>query len=199
MADRDNPNLVEKGEEASGEKGKGLMKTIDISGFGGSYEAGCQLMLLRGLKYLKEHPDFDFSVYKSFRNVYGICEGEGDKAKELDEVICKGVEPSGAMHQAVISHLAYIHKHGHDAWIVESKRDSSKVYEMPTEEELENQVLTAQTEWQRKLDRGYDPMAKLLEKVPKENIISVDSTNPESIRLATEKIAEMIKKPRNEN
>ena len=30
------------------------MKTIDISGMGGSYEAGCQLMLLRGLIHYAE-------------------------------------------------------------------------------------------------------------------------------------------------
>lgn len=170
------------------------MKTIDISGMGGSYEAGCQLMLLQGLKYLKEHPDFDFSVYKSFKNIYGICEGEGDKAKELDEVITKGVEPSGAMHQAVISHLAYIHKHGHDAWIAEAtKRDSSRVHEMPSEEELENQVIVAQIEWQLKLDRGYNPLAELFKNVPLEDAIIVDPSDPESIKKAAEEIAKRIK------
>jgi len=30
------------------------MKTVDISGFGGSYEAGCQKMLLNGLKFLND-------------------------------------------------------------------------------------------------------------------------------------------------
>ncbi len=53
------------------------MKTIDISG----REAGCQLMLLRGLKYLEEHQDFDFSVYKVSKDLYGICEGEGEPAR----------------------------------------------------------------------------------------------------------------------
>ena len=170
------------------------MKTIDISGMGGSYEAGCQLMLLRGLKYLKEHPDFDFSVYKSFKNIYGICEGEGDKAKELDEVITKGVEPSGAMHQAVISHLAYIHKHGHDAWIAEaSKRDSSSVYEMRSEEELEKEVLIAQIEWQLKLDGGYNPLAELFKTVPMDDVITVNPGDPESIKRAAGEIARRIK------
>jgi len=170
------------------------MLTIDISGMGGSYEDGCQLMLLRGLKYLKEHPDFDFSVYKSFRNVYGICEGEGDRAKELDEVICKGVEPSGAMHQAVISHLAYIHKNGHDAWIAEAtKRDSSRVCEMPSEEELENKVLISQIEWKLKLDGGLNPHAELFKNVPMEDVISVNPSDPESIKKAAEEIARRIK------
>ncbi|MBA7700649.1 hypothetical protein ES703_109371 [subsurface metagenome] len=168
------------------------MKTIDISGMGGGYEAGCQLMLLRGLKYLKEHPDFDFSVYKSFKNIYGICEGEGDKAKELDEVITKGVEPSGAMHQAVISHLAYIHKHGHDAWIAEAKNHHRKPYEMPSEEELENQILIAHIEWQLKLDGGYNPLAELFKRVPMEDVITVDPNDPESIKRAAEEIARRI-------
>lgn len=170
------------------------MKTIEISGMGGSYEAGCQLMLLRGLKYLKEHPDFDFSVYRSYKNVYGICEGEGDKARELDEVITKGIEASGAMHQAAISHLAYIHKQGHDAWIAEAdKHDSSRVYEMPSEEELENQILIAQIEWQLKLDRGYNPMAELFKNVPPENVITVDPNDVQSTRAAAEQIARIMR------
>lgn len=170
------------------------MKTVDISGMGGSYEAGCQLMLLRGLKYLKEHPDFDFSAYRSYKNVYGICEGKGGKAKELDEVIMKGVEPSGAMHQAVISHLAYIHKHGHDVWIAKAtKQDSSGVYEMPSEEELENQILIAAIEWQLKLEGGYNPLAELFKIVPMDDVITLNPGDPESIKRAAEEIARRIK------
>ncbi len=45
------------------------METIDISGFGGSYEAGCQKMLLNGLKFLKDKPNFDWSGYQSYNNV----------------------------------------------------------------------------------------------------------------------------------
>ena len=169
------------------------MKTIDISGMGGGYEAGCQLMLLRGLNYLKEHPDFDFGEYKSYRNVYGICEGS-DRTKELDEIITTGVKPSGAMHQFVISHLAYIHKYGHDAWIAEAeKRDNSRVHELPTEDELEKEVLISQIEWQLKLDRGYNPMAELFRNVPMEDVITVDPNDPDSIRKAAEEIARRMK------
>lgn len=169
------------------------MKTIDISGMGGSYEAGCQLMLLRGLKYLKEHPGFDFSAYKSYKKVYGICEGEGDEARQLDEAITKGIESSGAMHHAIITHLAYIHKHGHDAWITEAhKHDKSRVHEIPLEAELENEILIAQIECQLKFDRGYNPVAELLTHVPLENIIFVDPRDPESIRTAAEEIAKRI-------
>lgn len=71
------------------------MKTIDISGFGGGYEAGCQKMLLNGLKFLKEHPNFDFKVYKQSPRVFGICIGEGETAKELDKAVEDGVKPSG--------------------------------------------------------------------------------------------------------
>ena len=169
------------------------LKTIDISGMGGSYEAGCQLMLLRGLKYLEEHPDFDFSVYKVFKGFYGICEGEGESARELDAVISRGIEPSGAMHQAVISHLAYIHKKGYDAWIAEAGKGGARVYEMPSEEELENEILTAQIEWQLKIDRGYDPMAELFKEFPLKDVITVDSNDPDSIRKAAEEIARRMR------
>ena len=98
------------------------MKTIDISGFGGSCEAACQKMLLNGLKFLNEHPKFDFRVYRSCRNVTGLCVGEGEDAKALDKAVCGGVEPSGAMHHAVIGHLAYIHKNGYEGWLTEGEK-----------------------------------------------------------------------------
>jgi hypothetical protein len=101
------------------------MKTVSISGFGGSYEWGCQIMLELGIEWLKKNPDFDFSVYKSPRRVYGLVITEDQRAKELDKVLTSGHPKlkefgvTGAMHQAVLGHLAYIHRHGRDAWIAE--------------------------------------------------------------------------------
>jgi len=169
------------------------MKTVDISGFGGSYEAGCQKMLLNGIKFLNEHPNFDFRVYKQSPQVFGLCIGEGESAEALDKAVCEGVDPSGAMHHAVISHLAYIHERGYDTWLDEAGKQGQTLYESPDEAELDNTILIAQIEWQLKLDRGYNPLAELFKAIPADNIILVNPNDQESIKAAAEKIANIIK------
>jgi len=169
------------------------MKTIDISGFGGSYEAACQKMLINGLKWLNEHPDFDFKVYESNPNIVGIMTGKGNDAKELDNVVCEGIEPSGAMHHVVISHLAYIHENSYDGWINEAGKQGATVYELPSEDELDKTILVSQVEWQLKLDSGYNPLAELFKNIPMDDVITVNSDDPESIKKAADEIARRIK------
>jgi hypothetical protein len=169
------------------------MKTIDISGFGGSYEAGCQQMLLNGMKFLNEHPNFDFRVYKSSPQVFGLCIGEGETAEALDKAVCAGVDPSGAMHHAVISHLAYIQKHGYDGWLAQAEKQGATLYERPDEAELDKIILLAQIQWQLKLDGGYNPMAELFKNVPMDDVIIVDPNNPESLKRAAEELARRLK------
>jgi len=170
------------------------VKTISISGFGGSYEAGCQKMLINGLKFLNEHPNFDWSAYKEYRGVFGLTIAESSEAKELDDAVCQDVEPSGAMHSAVISHLAYINKHGYDAWLAEAEKQGRTLDERPEEEDLDKTILIAQIEWQLKLDGGYNPLAELFKTVPMDNVITIDPSNPDSIKKAAEEIARRIRK-----
>ncbi len=170
-----------------------MMKTVDISGMGGSYEAGCQKMLINGLKFLNEHPNFDWSAYKEYRGVFGLTIAESSEAKELDDAVGQDVEPSGAMHSAVISHLAYINKHGYDGWTSEAEKQGMTVYEQPSEEELDKTLLIAQVEWQLKLDGGFNPLAELFKAVPMDDVITVDSKDPESIKRAAEEIARRMK------
>jgi len=164
------------------------MKVIDISGFGGSYEDSCQVMLLRGIKYLEDKPYFDWSKYT-------IATAESKEAKELDKVITEGIEPSGAMHQAVINHLAYIHKYGHDAWIAKAIEQDCEVHESSSLEALESRALIGQIEWQLKLDGGYNPMAELFKNIPMDDIIVVDINDKDSMSKAAEEIARRIQGP----
>jgi hypothetical protein len=93
-------------------------ESIDISGFGGRYEAACQVMLQRGLEWITKHPDFNIGkAYRQFKGVTGICISDEELSKDLDKYICSELDPSGAMHHAVIFHLARIQEIGYDRWI----------------------------------------------------------------------------------
>jgi hypothetical protein len=113
------------------------MLTVDISGFGGSYEWGCQKMLQLGMEFLKQHPEFSFdNAYKEYKNVVGIAISENESAKALDKAMMDdpGLQehgPTGAMHQTVLHHLRYIHEHGHMRWIdfMKEHRDPEDFFE----------------------------------------------------------------------
>lgn len=94
-------------------------ETYSISGFGGGYEDLCQKMLWRGVAHLEEHkPPLEmWKGAKTYNNVYGVLITEGDDLKALEEAIIKPEEDvTGAMHQAVMGHLFFIHQHGLDKW-----------------------------------------------------------------------------------
>lgn len=167
------------------------MKSIDISGFGGGYEAVCQLMLLRGRAWLKEHPDFDFGVYKQCKMVFGLCAATTDQSRELDNVLCAGVDVTGAMHHALIFHLAYIHKHGYDEWLARAERNGRQVIEVD-ESKLEHDCLIARREWQLKLDRGDRPLAELFKALPPENSIVIDLNDPITALIRLERLVDLI-------
>jgi len=170
------------------------MKTIDISGFGGGYEATCQAMLIAGMKWLREHPEFTFEGYKAYRNITGIVvPPETRLAKELDDVLLKAArdDMTGAQHQAVISHLAYIQAHGHEQWLEDAKKNGREIIEVD-EADIERQVTAARLEWQQKLANGYNPMAEMLKNIPKDQIIHINPNDPKSMESAAEKVAQII-------
>jgi hypothetical protein len=91
----------------------------EISGFGGSYEAGCIAMVEAGIAWMDEHPEAD-PHFHGLQGVYGLCLEDNDDAKALSEVITHAPMPhpvtgllttveefgvTGAMHQACIGHV----------------------------------------------------------------------------------------------
>lgn len=103
----------------------------EISGFGGSYEAGCRAMLKAGLEWLDAHPEAELK-FMGFKNVYGFLKDESEDAKELSEALMDAsfYDPeenklaavreygvTGAMHQAVIESILWILKNGWDAYV----------------------------------------------------------------------------------
>jgi hypothetical protein len=109
----------------------------EISGMGGSYEEGCQLMLYLGLQWIKDKPLDIWKGTYSYKNIYGVL-FTGNGLKELEDIWDK--DPfldeygyTGAMHQAVMGHLAYIHKHSFKQWLDEKEKGGTKpkIYEIP--------------------------------------------------------------------
>lgn len=93
------------------------MKTLDISGFGGAYEDACQTMLTSGLEWLADHYEPCKLQYTAYKDVFGLLTAENDFSKEFDQAVCAGVEPTGAMHHAVVGHVLYILRSGYDGWL----------------------------------------------------------------------------------
>ncbi len=103
---------------------KSIIGITDISGFGKdtSYEKCCQKMLQVGYEWLENNKDkLKRLKGHTYKNVYGIFEPDSKEAKELSKVIVKGVDCTGAMHQAVMGHLFYISRNGLDKWKEEVK------------------------------------------------------------------------------
>lgn len=170
------------------------MKTIDISGFGGGYEATCQIMLSNGLKYLTEHPEFSFKDYKSYRGIMGVCTAESERAKELDKAITGDLtDITGGQHHAVISHLAWIKKHSYEEWITEAIKRKRIAYERQSDEELETMIAKEQAVFEAETLAGRNPIKELLKDIPKEQIINVNSSDPESMEKGIKKLGEIIK------
>jgi hypothetical protein len=98
-----------------------------ISGFGHGddpdgwrYENCCRAMLKAGLAWLDQHPDAD-PQFHSYRNVTGIMVDDNEDAKALSAAVVAPAEDgggaSGAMHQAVCSHLLFIKANGWPAYV----------------------------------------------------------------------------------
>ena len=63
------------------------------------------------------------------KNVYGICMDNNEDAKSLDSAIMDGIDDcTGAMHQAVVSHIFYIRKNGWDKYVEEMEKKSCQDY-----------------------------------------------------------------------
>jgi hypothetical protein len=99
------------------------MKTVDMSGFGGSYEFTMQKMLENGERFLAANPGA-VGKWKAWENVTGIMLSEDDDAKRLETAVMDGInDATGAMHQAVIMHLIFIARNGRDKWLSEFPED----------------------------------------------------------------------------
>lgn len=90
----------------------------EISGFGGSYEDACRLMLRAALLWLDDHPDAD-PKFHGYKGVYGIMTEDNEDAKALSDAAVNAVggDCTGAMHQAVMTAAIYIRKNGWDAYV----------------------------------------------------------------------------------
>ena len=95
----------------------------EISGFGGTYEDGCQTMLDAGVKWLNDHPDAELKMSHN-PGIIGLLNEDSEDAKELGKVIVAAADAqhpdggvTGAMHQAVMSRLMFIERNGWDVYV----------------------------------------------------------------------------------
>ena len=104
---------------------------VEISGFGGSYEAGCQDMLEAGVNWLeanKETIQKGSIKISGLKGVIGYVHPESDLAEEMSKTIIEACpDCTGAMHHAVMVRLLDIAKIGWDAYCEKySKKNAEK-------------------------------------------------------------------------
>ncbi len=92
------------------------MKTLDISGFTlpdgkpSAYEICAQMMLRDALEYIETN---------KIRFKVGLYDANDEFRNQIYKIWDK-YNPSGAQAGATMSHVAYIHRHGYNAWIATS-------------------------------------------------------------------------------
>ena len=92
-----------------------------ISGFSDDYENACRTMLKTGLEWFDKHPDAE-PLYKGFKNIYGVIIQDNEDAKTLSKVVTDAVDDcTGAMHQAVISHILWIKGNSWEEYVIQMK------------------------------------------------------------------------------
>ena len=96
-------------------------KSVSISGFGGGYEDACQRMLWLGMEWIKDKNKSIWVKAHGYDNgpiqFYGIYHTEG-QLKDLEKIWDDKIDDyTGAMHQAVMQHLRYIHENGYEKWL----------------------------------------------------------------------------------
>ena len=109
-----------------------IIKTFDITGFGGSYEATCQRMLWNAVRFvLSDHKEIKS---KQSPQIYGIAINEGEDGKEFDKAMMEGIEDAtGAMHHCATDHALYIKEHGYKSWFklieIVRKKENEEAYD----------------------------------------------------------------------
>lgn len=107
----------------------------EISGFGGTYEAGCRAMVQAGLVWMEENTDAN-PRFEGFEGVYGLLVEDNEPAEELTQAMMDaefeahgktwrvGDEATGAMHHASVTTVLWIGKNGWDAYVEEMSGDT---------------------------------------------------------------------------
>lgn len=104
----------------------------EISGFGGSYEAGCRAMVRAGLLFWDAQPASYDPHFRGFKGVYGLLDDDNADAKALSQAIIDApfTDPetgthttvgkygaTGAMHHAAIAHILFVRRAGWGAYV----------------------------------------------------------------------------------
>jgi len=94
----------------------------EISGFGGTYEGACRVMLKSALEWSDEHPDTD-PKFSQIKNVIGYIKPENKDAEDMLNTMIESVRtlynsvPTGAMAHITIVHFLFIKKYGWNEYV----------------------------------------------------------------------------------
>lgn len=107
----------------------------EISGFGGSYEGACRVMVLAGLDWLDGH-DGEAPDFSQYENITGFINEENNAAAKLVAHMVDAAEEygkktgaggvTGAMVQFTVNHVMFAHRNGWDHYC-EIRRKAAKV------------------------------------------------------------------------
>lgn len=105
----------------------------DISGMGGreygGYEWGCQILALRGQRWLQRQQKSEAQMpsYLEAENVIGIAFPNNEQARAMDTFMLdhpvlreRGV--TGAMHQYALAHARKLHELGREGYLAECRK-----------------------------------------------------------------------------
>jgi D-serine dehydratase len=96
----------------------------EISGFGGTYETGCRVMVKAGLEWFDKNPGAN-PQFHSYKNIYGIIDEDNKAAEELVKAMTDAVDKAfpgsggvtGAMVQATVSTVLWIKTHSWQEYV----------------------------------------------------------------------------------
>lgn len=90
----------------------------EISGFGGSYEAACRMMVIAGIRWIEAHPSANL-VYNGY-----YSDNSTDMQKLEKHILELVPDCSGAMLGASLSHIIFAYKHGWAGYIAELQKSN---------------------------------------------------------------------------
>lgn len=101
-------------------------KEITGAGLSSKYEKATREMIIRGAMWCDSNPAKVKQLnFTESSKLFGFIMSENEVSKELENYICDGIEPTGAMFHLAMKHIGYINKNGWNKYcdsLIEKKK-----------------------------------------------------------------------------